>query len=363
MAQHDSRHRGTSLSKRLLYASVIGITLFGVGYAVYESGSISRIYQAIGGKVDEIPPQAVYSRAEMEAARKNHKADFLGERPRVPVGADGYYIPPSEADIPDGPQGDAIRRGRDIFLDTGTYVKDHVGNQMACVNCHLDAGRRENSAPMWAAYGAYPAYRSKTKSISTLEDRIMGCFTYSMNAQGSPSGVPPEAGSDVYRDVITYMAWLANGAPAGEKLPGALYPKVPKPADGYDIQRGMAVYQQNCALCHGANGQGTTNAEGDVRFPPLWGAESYNWGAGMARINTAAGFIKANMPFGKPYSLTDQEAWDVAAYINSHERPKDPRQTGTVAEAAQTFHAGDEIFYGKTIDGHLLGTGVERSRQ
>ena len=363
MANIDSNGSRVSLLRRLVYASMIGAVLFGGGYAVDKSGGIAYIYEAIGGRVDAEAPQAIYSREQMQADRKSYKAGLVGERPQMPVGANGFYQPPSEDAIPDSPYGDAVRRGRAIFTDTKINVQDHVGNEMACVNCHLDAGRRENSAPMWGAYGAYPAYRSKTQSISTLEDRIMGCFMYSMNAQASPSGQPPPAGSDVYRDLMTYMAWMSDGIPTGERLPGALYPKVPKPEGGYDLERGRVVYQQNCALCHGSDGQGTRNGAGDVRFPPLWGPQSYNWGAGMARINTAASFIKANMPFGKPYSLSDQDAWDVAAYLNSHERPKDPRQTGTVAEAAEAFHAGEDSFYGKTLNGHLLGTGAELSPQ
>lgn len=346
----------------MVIASILGIALFGGGYAVYQSGLISILYQAMGGRVSNPSPLAPYSRAEMEAARVANKKDSGAPLPRIPVGADNYFIPPSEDDIPKSAYGDAVRRGRDIFTRTGEHVKDHVGNVLACANCHLDAGRRENSAPMWAAYGAYPAFRAKTGAISTLEDRIQGCFMFSMNAQASPSGKAPDAGSDVYRDLITYMAWMANGAPAGQQLPGALYPKVPKPKGGYDLKRGSLVFQQSCALCHGPDGQGTRDASGVMKFPPLWGPDSYNWGAGMARIDTAAGFIKANMPLGQPYSLSDTEAWDVAAFVNSHERPKDARQTGTVQEAAEKYHAGEQSFYGKMLDGHLMGTGVSLSQ-
>lgn len=359
MNQDSNGKPAGSLPARLAKATIFGLGLFAAGYGIYKTGVFGDLYAMIGGQVTQAVTAPPYSRAEMYADRKAYAKDPTGAAPpRMPVGADGYYIPPAEADLPKGPYGDAVKRGRDIFTQTGVMVKANVGNAMACVNCHIDAGRREHSAPMWGAYGAYPAYRSKTGSISTLEDRIQGCFTYSMNAQDSPSGHAPEAGSDVYRDLITYMAWLADGAPAGEKLPGALYPKVPKPKDGYDLTRGKAVYKQNCALCHGDKGQGTRNAQDGVTFPPLWGPLSYNWGAGMARIDTAAGFVKANMPMGKPYSLTDQQAWDVAAYLNSHERPKDPRQTGTVAEAARDFHAGEESYYGKELNGWLLGTGV-----
>jgi thiosulfate dehydrogenase len=45
----------------------------------------------------------------------------------------------------------------------------------------------------------------------------------------------------------------------------------------------------------------------------------------MHRRNTAAAFIKANMPLGQGNTLTDQQAWDVAAYIDGKPRPPDPR--------------------------------------
>lgn len=270
------------------------------------------------------------------------------------------FQPPSEADIPDGPAGEAIKLGMAIFNNTPTNASDHVGNALSCANCHLDGGRRANSAPLWAAWVAYPLFRAKNNQVNTMEDRINGCFSYSMNAQDSISGGPPPAGDDIYRNLQTYMHWLATGAPTGVKLEGAGYPVLDLPAQGYDPGRGAEVFEANCAACHGADGQGQQDANGRYTFPPLWGAQSYNWGAGMARVNTAAGFIKANMPLGQPGKLTDQQAWDVAAYLNSHERPRDPRQTGTVAEAAAKSHAGEETYYGKTIEGVLLGTGTPR---
>ena len=119
------------------------------------------------------------------------------------------------------------------------------------------------------------------------------------------------------------------------------------------------MYAQHCASCHGDDGQGRTDINGRQVFPPLWGPRSYNWGAGMAQLNNAAGFIKANMPLGAGNTLTDQQAWDAAAWIDSQERPKDPRQKGTVAENVVAFHSGEKTFYGKTVDGHLLGSGTE----
>lgn len=78
--------------------------------------------------------------------------------------------------------------------------------------------------------------------------------------------------------------------------------------------------------------------DGGYAFPPLWGPQAYNGGAGMHRIETAAGFIKANMPLGKPNSLTDQQAWDLAAYINSHPRPPDPRSEQNLETHIKAYH-------------------------
>lgn len=349
-------------AKRLLLAAGGGLVLFAFGALVYQSGAWDKMFTppGAGGDSASHAEAGAAARAHMLAARKARKTDGSAAAPIQPVGKDGYFVPPAESEIPEGPVGDAIKRGRDIFVDTPKYAAKYVGNSMACAQCHLDSGRRENSAPMWAAYVQYPKFRAKNNKINTLEERINGCFQYSMNAQASPAGKAPPPGDDVYKELMTYMYWLADGAPTGESMRGGGYIKLKETRLGYDAKRGMAVYEQNCALCHGADGQGRREADGKVRFPPLWGAEAYNWGAGMSRIDTAAGFIKANMPLSKPYSLTDQEAWDVAAYIDSHERPKDPRQTGTIEEARAKFHKGEKSYYGKVLDGQLRGVGVAR---
>ena len=232
---------------------------------------------------------------------------------------DSAFTPPKREDIPEGPFGDAIRLGRDIFVNTQDYAKRYVGNGLNCVNCHLDDGRKANSAPLWAAYAVYPAYRAKNKKVNSFEDRLAGCFTYSMN------GKPPPYDSEEMVALITYSFWLAQGAPVGADLPGRGYLELDKPAQAPDAQRGAAVFAANCALCHGAEGEGT-KVGSRYAFPPLWGKDSYNGGAGMHRVETAAAFIRANMPLGKPNSLSVQEAWDVAQFVNSHERPRDPRK-------------------------------------
>ncbi len=257
------------------------------------------------------------------------------------------FTPPGEDDIPSGPFGDLVRHGRDIFTDTGTYAAAYVGNGLSCSNCHLDAGRLANSAPLWGAYVRYPAYRSKTGQVNDYIQRLQGCFVYSMN------GKAPPAGSSEMLALEAYSFWMSKGAPVGATLAGAGYPKMKAPQPP-DYRRGELVFQDNCALCHGKDGQGQKVA-GRFVFPPLWGPDSYNWGAGMHQLDNAAAFIQANMPLGRGGSLGNQQAWDVAMFIDAHERPQDPRFTGDVAATRKLFHDDPNSLYGTVVDGRLLG--------
>lgn len=263
------------------------------------------------------------------------------------------FQPPDESAMPSGEHGRMIKLGKDIFTNTQTYASEHVGNGLNCSNCHLDNGRRAFSAPLWGAMGIYPKYRKKNDMVNTIQARMQGCFTYSMD------GTPPAADSEVMTALVTYGFWLAEGAPIGKNLPGRGYMKLAKPAQQPSYERGEKVYRENCALCHGDQGQGT-KVDGKYHFPPLWGPDSFNWGAGMHRVNTAAGFIKMNMPYGKGGSLTDQQAWDVAMYMNSQERPQDPRiasVNGDINKLDASYHK-HSCSHGDKKDGEILGTGI-----
>jgi thiosulfate dehydrogenase len=259
------------------------------------------------------------------------------------------FTPPSEADMPSGPLGDVIRQGRDIFTDTPEHAKAYVGNNLSCSNCHIDAGRLANSAPLWGAYGMYPQYRKKTGKVNSFGERLQGCFKYSMNGKA-----PPLDSAEMVA-LETYAWWLSKGAPVGVELKGAGYPKRGfKPPQPVDYARGEKVYAANCALCHGADGQGQQVAGRNV-FPPLWGPQSFNWGAGMHELDNAAAFIKANMPLSRGGTLSDQDAWDVAMFMDAQDRPQDPRYTGNLAETRQKYHDSPMSLYGTKVDGRLLG--------
>ncbi len=287
---------------------------------------------------------------------RNSRLDDQTQLPSAPRPKAGssYFQPPAESEIPNNAFGEQVRRGQDLFMNTKALAPEYVGNEMNCVNCHIDRGRKANSAPLWAAYGMYPAYRKKNNKVNTFVERMQGCFQFSMN------GKAPAADSEILTALTTYAYWVATGAPVGKSLPGRGFDEPPPPRGGYDIGRGKLVYEKQCQLCHGAQGEGKKVGATSI-FPALWGKDSYNWGAGMHRINTAAGFIQHNMPLGRGETLSDQEAWDVAAFINSHERPQDPRLiNGSIDETRKRYHADDGVnLYGVVVNGKQLGKGVD----
>ncbi len=196
-------------------------------------------------------------------------------------------------------------------MDTQGYAKAYVGNALNCANCHLDAGLNPNAASFVGLAAVYPEYRARKGRSITLAERINECFERSLNGKA----LPPD--SSRLQAVVAYIEWLSKGVPPGAAIPWRGIPRV-TPSRPPDAVHGKEIFAARCAFCHGAEGQGTMAA------PPLWGPRSYNIGAGMARLSVAASFIKANMPRGWGWALSDNEAYDVAAFINSRPRPDMP---------------------------------------
>ena len=214
---------------------------------------------------------------------------------------------PDESELRDTVVLASVRRGRALLLHAGDSLPAHVGNRLTCTNCHQQAGTLKDGMAWVGVYARFPQYRSRAGTTLILEDRINDCFKRSLN------GRPLVAESRDMRDIIAYMAFLSTGYPVGAETEGQGLPRL-EPLQP-DTARGAAIFDAKCVRCHGADGEGTALA------PTLWGPQSYNIGAGMARLRTAAAFIKRWMPQDSANSLTAQEAFDVAAYVNSHPRP------------------------------------------
>ena len=203
--------------------------------------------------------------------------------------------------------GAAIRRGRALLADTPDSLPAHVGSDLRCFSCHLLEGTKAGALPLVGVYSRFPQYRSRNALINFFEDRINDCFERSLNGTALPS-----AGREM-REIVAYFAFISRGiAPPGTVPGGGLDSVI---GTTPDTARGAAIYTETCARCHGPSGLGTGIA------PPLWGSRSFNIGAGMARLWTAAAFIRHNMPNDRAVTLTDQQATDVASYVVSRPRP------------------------------------------
>jgi thiosulfate dehydrogenase len=211
------------------------------------------------------------------------------------------------AAIPDGPMGASIRRGLAILVATRDSLPQYVGNDLNCMSCHLDQGTRPNGLTLVGVYARFPQYNGRAARVFNLEDRINGCFQRSMNGKPLPHDDP------AMRDMVAWMAHASRGVAVGDTVPGQGLPR-PQATSG-DTIAGAEIWRTTCAVCHGLDGEGTPVA------PPTWGPRSFNIGAGMARLRTAAGFIRHNMPFDRPGSLSDSQAVNVAAYLISRPRP------------------------------------------
>lgn len=231
---------------------------------------------------------------------------------------------PDTATIPKDDQGDLIRYGRELIVNTGSYFGpvgriSRKANGMNCQNCHLLAGTQLYANSFSAVHSIYPKFRSRSGSIEHLERRINDCMERSLNGDALDSM------SKEMRAMIAYINWVGKDVKKGIVPEGASIAEVALLDRAADTVRGKIDFEFHCSSCHGKNGAGVLMANGMFEYPPLWGDRSYNTSAGMYRLSRFAGFIKSNMPrlkssHDKPV-LTDEEAWDIAAYVNSKPRP------------------------------------------
>jgi thiosulfate dehydrogenase len=215
--------------------------------------------------------------------------------------------------------------GHELVANTSYYLgpKGKVAaltNGMNCQNCHLDAGTIPYANNYSAVVSTYPKHRDRSGKLETISRRVNDCLERSLN------GKALDTSSFEMKAILAYMHWLGDDIPKGKKPKGSGILDLPLMDRAADTGKGRVVFIQKCTTCHGAGGAGELNPDGiGYKYPPLWGEHSYNIGAGLYRISRFAGYVKEAMPFGQADYLhpvlSDEEAWDVAAFVNSQPRP------------------------------------------
>ena len=218
-----------------------------------------------------------------------------------------------------------VMYGQDLIAHTSKYYGPngslgHTTNGMNCQNCHLDAGTRQWGNNYGAVYSMYPQYRGRSNSIQDIYGRVNDCFERSLNGKAIANN------SYEMQSIYAYMKWLGKEVPKGKKPYSSGLPKLTFLDRAAEPALGKMVYINTCQTCHGDKGQGMLSTDAkEYAYPPLWGEHSYNDGAGLYRLSSFASFVMNNMPYNqashKHPKLTTEEAWDVAAFVNSQPRP------------------------------------------
>jgi thiosulfate dehydrogenase len=228
--------------------------------------------------------------------------------------------------IPHTREGELIRYGRLLIAFTADYIGpggilSRRGNGMNCQNCHLEAGTKAWANNYGGVYSTYPKFRERRGALESVYQRVNDCFQRSLNSQ------PLDSLSREMQAILAYLRWIGAGVPRGVKPLGSGIPTLTWLNRPADPELGKALYAGNCQRCHGAEGQGLpypVQAHAGYLYPPLWGPKSYTTGAGLYRLSRFAGYIRFNMPQGASFDhplLSDEQAWDLAAFVNSQPRP------------------------------------------
>lgn len=225
----------------------------------------------------------------------------------------------------EGKERELVIYGEELIANTSKYLGPKgsvaaVTNGMNCQNCHLNAGRKSWGNNYGAVAANYPKFRDRSGSIETVYKRVSDCMERSLN------GKTLDSNSKEMQAMMAYIKWVGHAVekdsiPKGSGIQPPVYlERAASP------EKGSAVYSAKCQSCHGANGEGLLAVDGkSYTYPPLWGSNSYNSGAGLFRLSRFAGYVRDNMPLNQAShnapALSDEDAWDVAAFVNSKPRP------------------------------------------
>lgn len=235
-----------------------------------------------------------------------------------------FWSAPDPSDIQDIKLKARIAYGKELIAHTAKYLGPdgmvmQISNGMNCQNCHLEAGTKTYGNNYSAVTSTYPKFRARSGTSEDLYKRINDCIERSLNGKGL------DTLSNEMQALKAYITFLGSNVTKGDKPNGVGLKELPYMDREADPEKGKIVFQAKCVSCHQANGQGQLTTDGtEYTYPPLWGKHSYNDGAGLYRISNFAKYVKYNMPQGVSHTnplLSNEESWDVAAYVNSQNRP------------------------------------------
>lgn len=235
-----------------------------------------------------------------------------------------YWTAPDINNITDAEQKAQVAYGRELIAHTAKYLGPNgsvqkISNGMNCQNCHLQAGTAVFGNNYGSVASLYPKFRARSGTIENIYKRVNDCFERSLN------GKALDTSSKEMLAIVAYINFLGTNVEKGRKAEGSGFKDLAFLDRAADPKKGLAIYTAKCQSCHQANGEGVLNGDKtEYAFPPLWGKASFNDGAGLYRISNFAKYAKYNMPQGTTHEspqLSDEEAWDVAAYVLTQQRP------------------------------------------
>ena len=237
---------------------------------------------------------------------------------------DTFWHPRDIAAVTDTSEQSKLMYGRNLITHTALYLGpqgsvSQISNGMNCQNCHLDAGTRPFGNNYGAVFSQYPKFRARSGTEETIFKRINDCIERSLNGRALDSN-----GREL-QAMKAYIAFIGSNVPKGKKGAGSGLKQLDFLPRAANPELGKVVYTSKCASCHGQQGEGLKTPDGkEYSYPPMWGNNSYNDAAGLYRLSNFARYVKYNMPWGVKHDaplLSDEEAWDVAAFVNSQPRP------------------------------------------
>jgi thiosulfate dehydrogenase len=244
--------------------------------------------------------------------------------PEPIIPTENYWIAPDVNTITDPAQKIAVEYGKELIAHTAKYLGPNgsvskISNGLNCQNCHLQAGTAVYGNNYGSVASLYPKFRARSGGTENIYKRVNDCFERSLN------GKALDTASKEMQAIVAYINFLGTNVTKGEKAIGSGFKDLDFLDRAADPAKGLLVYKSKCQSCHQDNGEGLLNADKtEFAFPALWGKNSFNDGAGLYRISNFAKYVKYNMPQGTTHEnpqLTDDEAWDVSAYVVAQKRP------------------------------------------